>query len=168
MNVLERLVELTEFAKIGGWTLETTPDAAFAATSGDSNDYCFMKDGQYILQQEERGTLLRPEFISPEIDCLEKFLTFRYGPDVRRKCGMSRKYLRVDPIEIDETRNGFHFSGEIKDVHVTWTDHEGAHRVSGLRHFEAARFSVYARYDAGTIRQSFLREDGHPLFTAHE
>lgn len=168
MSLRERLNDLAKFAELGGWTWSEPSDATFAFISGDPNDYCFEEGGSYTVRKEERGAFSRPLIVAERIEEIEKFLSFRYGSDVREHQNLPAIDLNWEPISIGDEQRGFRFSGELGNVRVAWREGDRERSVSGLGRFAAAEFAVYAQYDAEAIRQSFLREDGHPLFTAHE
>ena len=155
---------LIEFAERGGWHWTEPFNAVFAFMSGDPNDYCFRENGSLVIRKEERGVLSSPLIATPDVEVLDKFLSARYGRDVRRRLGYPDLALPSRRIrETGEYPEGFRVSGSGGNLKVEWEEGGVLFVAEHLDSFDAARLAVYHRFSADEIRKSYLNPTGAPL-----
>ncbi|WP_457102103.1 hypothetical protein [Microbacterium sp. P5_E9] len=155
MTIADELADLKTFAAQGGWTWAQPEDAVFAFFTGDPNDVCSMIDGAYAVRKHERGSISAPLIVTDDLEVLDRFLTLRYGPDVRRHEGLPRLTRPIDTGIVTSPPAGVSVDLGPDGYLVEWSEGDLVRRAWGLSTESAARLIEYGRRSAAEIRRQF-------------
>lgn len=155
MTIAEDLSELIGFATEGGWGWTEPGDALFAFVSGDPDDVCTVEDGRFVLRKHERGSISEPLVTTPDLEVLDRFLTLRYGPGVRKARGLPSPPRPVDPAVLIAPPSGVAVEFGADGFAIEWTERTRTLSASALNRVSGARLIEYGREPAAAIRRKF-------------
>ncbi|MEZ3162033.1 hypothetical protein AB1K54_16070 [Microbacterium sp. BWT-B31] len=155
MTIADELAPLIAFAAEGGWTWTQPSDALFAFRTGDPDDVCSVVDGVYVVRKYERGAISSPLIMTNDLEVLDRFLTLRYGPDVRRRAGMPRLPRPIDAAVVTSPPPGVSTDLGADGYLIEWTESKQSRRAWGLSTVNAARLIECGRKPADEIRRDF-------------